>query len=103
MPDKQADMLAGAASCWAAQGAASGSEAARHHFYSKAIAAFREVPAQFRAKHNVDGTVDQLRSKLAVAGQLLLSEMQTVTGPIFNREEVVRTLCATFRAIADRR
>lgn len=90
MADKQADMLVGAASCWAAQGAASGSEAVRHHFYSKSIAAYREVPAQFRAQHKVDETVDQLRSKLAVAGQLLLAEMQTVRGPTIDLAEIAK-------------
>lgn len=78
---ERADMLALAASCWAAQAELGGSAIARHHYYDKAISAYREVPAAFRPIHNVDAKISQLRTALASAAQLLLAEMIPVRGP----------------------
>ncbi len=82
--DKQAEMLARIAGVLAAQGDANSAALARHHFYTKAIAAFREVPVTYRAQHGVDTAIDTLRAKLAVAGSKALGEMQAIRGPVID-------------------
>jgi hypothetical protein len=88
-PDKQAEMLALAAASWAAQGDANGSAIARHHFYTKAIAVYRDVPARYRNQHCVDAVIDALRAKLAVAGSQALGEMKPIKGATIDLTDLV--------------
>lgn len=89
LPDKQTEMLALVATSWAAQGDANGSAIARHHFYTKAIAAYRDVPARYRNQYGVDSIIDALRAKLAVAGPEVLGEMKPIQGPRIDLTDVV--------------
>jgi len=88
--DKQAEMLALIASTFAAQAEATTSAIARQEFITRAIKAYRDVPGQHRATHQVEEMIAELRVKLAAAGRLALGEMRVIRGPKIDLTEFVR-------------
>lgn len=60
-----------------------------HHFYSDAIAAYREVPARFRAQYDIDKAILTVRAKYEEAGRQSIGEMVEIAGPTIDLTELV--------------
>ncbi|MFC3461510.1 DUF4209 domain-containing protein [Massilia haematophila] len=70
------------AESWVAQGDMDGVGITLHQCYTKAIDAYRRVPARYREQFGVAGATQVLRSKLPKAGMEILAGMQTFSHSI---------------------
>ncbi|MGZ8157582.1 MAG: DUF4209 domain-containing protein, partial [Methylobacter sp.] len=93
-PDKSAEMTVKVAEAWvkealAQQASDSPNNMVAANFYENAILTYRKVPKAYRANHNLDNRIAELRTELNLASQNSLSEMATVSsGPIDIRDLV---------------
>lgn len=53
----------------------------QHHWYTKAIEAYRRVEVRYRKRLGIEGTVEELRRKREIAGHATLEEMMFIKGP----------------------
>lgn len=81
VPKCQADMLAGAARSIGLQAEQGDGAIVQHHWYGKAIAAYRRVRGPYRADLGVEEAVAELRKKLGEAGHRMLGEMGQIRIP----------------------
>ncbi|WP_248587826.1 DUF4209 domain-containing protein [Dickeya zeae] len=56
----------------------------QHHWYTKAIEAYRRVEVRYRKRLGIEGAVEELRHKREVAGHATLEEMIFIKGPSVN-------------------
>lgn len=78
---KAAFMKVCVAENWVKQAEARQSNIAAATFYENAIQTYREIPRAERAAHGADKRLDELRARLAEAGEKSLDEMMQITGP----------------------
>lgn len=79
--DRQALMLSLAAEAITMQAGQADGAIVEHHWLSKAIEAYRRVPARFRAQLGTEGAIEALRRRREDAGHAMLGEMVMIRGP----------------------
>ncbi|WP_426078269.1 DUF4209 domain-containing protein [Janthinobacterium sp. PSPC3-1] len=79
--DRQALMLCLAAEAITMQAGQADGAIVEHHWLSKAIEAYRRVPARFRAQLGTEGAIEALRRRREDAGHAMLGEMVVIRGP----------------------
>lgn len=97
--ERKAVTLALAADAIALQADQGDGAIVRHHWLTKAVEAYRRVPAQFRTQLGVDAKIDELLVKRRAAGHAVLGEMAAVPLP---REDVTDEIRAAVAHVKGR-
>ncbi len=88
--ERQDTMLAMAASAIALQAEQGDGAMVQHTWLTKAIDAYRRVPARSRQRLDVDAAMETLRRKREVAGHAMLGEMVSIKGPRMDVTDIVK-------------
>lgn len=88
--DQGDTMLAMAARAIALQAEQADGAITGHHWYTKAIEAYRRVAARSRKRLGVDEAIEELRRKREKAGHAMLEEMVLLKGPGIDISDIVR-------------
>ena len=61
-----------------------------HHWFEKAIAAYRRIDNQHRSGNDIDRRIEQLRHELHDAGKFIVDVIPTTSEPIENADELIQ-------------
>jgi hypothetical protein len=88
--ERQDTMLAMAARSIALQADQGDGAIVQHTWLTKAIDAYRRVPARSRRRLDVDAAIDALRRQREAAGHAMLGEMVSIKGPSVDISDIVK-------------